>query len=171
MRKRTSEIFALTGRNIKEIVRDPVSLIFLLALPLVMEVMFYYLFHGMTSQFAMKYLAPGIVVFSEAFLALFSGLLIATDRNTSFLTRLYVTGAKSYQFIFGYALAMIPVALVQSILFFLVGGIIDSSIFGAGMILGILTSVFTSLFYIGLGILFGSVCSEKSVGGIASVAV
>ena len=87
------------------------------------------------------------------------------------MTRLYVTGAKSYQFIFGYALAMIPVALVQSILFFLVGGIIDSSIFGAGMILGILTSVFTSLFYIGLGILFGSVCSEKSVGGIASVAV
>ena len=29
----------------------------------------------------MKYLAPGIVVFSQAFLSLFVGLLISVDRN------------------------------------------------------------------------------------------
>ena len=77
-------------------------------LPLVMEILFYFLFHKMTDQFAMKYLAPGIVVFAQAFLCLFTGSLIATDRGTSFLTRLYVSKAKSHEFIFGYALSVLP---------------------------------------------------------------
>lgn len=143
----------------------------MIALPLIMEVLFYYIFHGMTAQFDMKHLAPGIVVFSQAFLTLFSGLLIAVDRNSAFLTRLYVSKTKPYEFILGYAFALIPIAFIQSIMFFVVGGIIDPSIFGAGMIYGILLSVLPSLLFIGLGILFGSVCTEKSVGGVSSIVV
>lgn len=165
-------IFTLTNRNIKEILRDPLSLIFMVALPLFMEILFYFLFHGLTSQFEMKYLAPGIVVFSQAFLTLFTGLLLSTDKNTSFLTRLYVSGAKSYEFIFGYALSVLPIAAAQSILFFLVGGIIDASIFGISMLFAIiLSSFFTSLFFIACGILFGSICNEKSIGGISSIVI
>ena len=63
MRESLSRIITLTRRNMKEIIRDPLSLIFMIALPLFMEILFYYLFHGMTDQFDMKYLAPGIVVF------------------------------------------------------------------------------------------------------------
>ena len=165
-------IFTLTNRNIKEILRDPLSLIFMVALPLFMEILFYFLFHGLTSQFEMKYLAPGIVVFSQAFLTLFTGLLLSTDKNTSFLTRLYVSGAKSYEFIFGYALSVLPLAAAQSILFFLVGGIIDASIFGISMLFAIILSCFfTSLFFIACGILFGSICNEKSIGGISSIII
>ena len=165
-------IFTLTGRNVKEILRDPLSLVFTLALPLVMEILFYLLFHGLTSQFEMKYLAPGIVVFSQAFLTLFTGLLLSVDRNTSFLTRLYVSGAKSYEFIFGYAFSVLPIAFIQSILFFLVGGIIDTSIFGVGMLAAILlSSILTSLFFIACGILFGSLCNEKSIGGVSSIII
>ena len=94
MRNSVSRIYALSKRNAKEIVRDPLSLIFMIGLPLFMEVLFYLLFHKQTDQFEMKYLAPGIVVFSQAFLALFTGQLIALDRSTSFLTRLYVSRAK-----------------------------------------------------------------------------
>ena len=167
-----SKTFTLANRNIKEILREPLSLIFTLALPLFMEILFYLLFHGLTSQFEMKYLAPGIVVFSQAFLTLFTGLLLSTDKNTSFLTRLYVSDAKSYEFIFGYALSVIPIALIQSVLFFLVGGIIDASLFGIGMLSAILLSSFlTSLFFIACGILFGSVCGEKSIGGISSIVI
>ena len=101
-------ILILTKRNIKEIVRDPLSIIFLIALPLLMQIMFYFLFHTKTSQFEMKYLAPGIVVFSQSFLTLFTGLLISVDRSSSFLTRLYVSKAKSYEFIFSYALSVLP---------------------------------------------------------------
>ena len=171
MRESCSRIYALSKRNAKEIVRDPLSLIFMIGLPLFMEILFYLLFHKMTDQFGMIYLAPGIVVFSQAFLSLFTGQLIALDRGSSLLTRLFVSRARPYEFILSYALPILPITLVQSILFFLVGGLFDTGLFGGRMLLAILFSLFTSLFYIGMGILFGSVCGEKSIGGIASILV
>ena len=171
MRNSLSRIDALSKRNMKEIVRDPLSLIFMIGLPLFMEILFYLLFHKLTDQFQMKYLAPGIVVFSQAFLALFTGQLIALDRSTSFLTRLYVSPATSVEFILSYALPILPLTLLQSVLFFLVGGIFDTSLFGVGMLFAILFGIVTSLFYIAMGILFGALCTEKSIGGIASILV
>ena len=136
-----------------------------------MEIVFYFIFHELTDQFDMKYLAPGIVVFSQAFLTLFIGLLLSIDRNTSFLTRLYVSKTKSYEFIISYLFSMIPIILMQSILFFLIGGIIDPSIFKVEMIYAILMSLVTSIMFLGFGILFGSICNEKSVGGVASIII
>ena len=171
MRSFFKRIFVLTKRNILEMIREPLSLVFTIGLPLVMDVGFYYIFHGITDQSEMKYLAPAIVVFAQSFLTLFTGLIISLDRGSAFLTRLYVSRARSYEFIIGYALAMIPVSFFQSVLFFAVGGIIDGSIFGLGMVYSVLLSVPTSLLFIGLGILLGSVCSEKSIGGVASIVI
>ena len=171
MNKSLSRINTLTKRNLKEIIRDPLSLIFIIGLPLVMEVLFYYIFHNLTSQFEMKYLAPGIVVFSQTFLTLFIGMLISIDRTTSFSTRLFVSKTKSYEFIISYALALIPIVLVQSILFFLIGGIIEPSLFKIEIILAIPLSLITSMLFLGLGILFGSLCNEKSVGGVSSIII
>ncbi len=171
MKKSLSRIIILTNRDFKEILRDPLSLIFTIGMPLFMEILFYLLFHKLTPQFEMKYLAPGIVVFAQSFIALFVGLLIAIDRSTSFLTRLYVSKAKSYEFIFAYTLSMIPIIFVQSILFFIVGGIMDSSIFSINMVFAILISLVTSLLFIALGILLGSLCNEKAIGGISSIVI
>lgn len=171
MSKSLGRILTLTKRNLKEIVRDPLSLIFLLGLPLFMEIFFYLIFHKLTSQFEMKYLAPGIVVFAQAFLTLFAGILISTDRNTSFLTRLYVTKTKSFEFIFSYTFALLPISVIQSVLFFIVGGLIDFTFWSPMMILGILVSIVTAFLFIGFGILFGSICNEKSVGGISSIVI
>ena len=113
MKKSLSRICILTKRNLKEIFRDPISIIFMFGLPLLMEILFYILFHGQTSQFDMKYLAPGIVVFSQSFLALFAGLLLSIDRATSFLTRLYVSKTKSYEYIFGYCINPIDIILLS----------------------------------------------------------
>ena len=171
MKKSISRIWTLTSRNFKEILRDPLSLIFTFGLPLLLEVLFYYLFHSLTPQFEMKYLAPGIVVFSEAFITLFTGLLISLDRNTSFLTRLYVSKTKSYEFILSYALSIIPITIIQTTLFLIVGGIIDPSIFSLRMLISIPLSIITSFLYISLGILFGSICNEKSIGGVSSIVI
>lgn len=171
MSERKSKTVTLSKRNLKEVLRDPISLIFMLALPLVMELMFYFIFHSLTDQFEMKSLAPGIAAFSQAFLTLFTGLLIALDLSTSFLTRLFVSGAKPHEFIFGYALTMLPITLVQSVLFFAVGGIFDPSLFGWRMLLCVPLSALTALPFIGLGILFGSICPEKSIGGLASIVI
>ncbi len=163
-------IKTLTGRNVREILRDPLSLAFMMGLPLLMEILFYFLFHNLTAQFEMQYLAPGIVVFSESFTTLFAGLLISIDRSTSFLTRLYVSKTRPYEFIFGYTLALLPMSLLQSVLFFVAGGLLDTSFFTVRMIPAALLSLFTSLLFIGLGILLGSLCNEKSIGG-ASAAI
>ena len=171
MSKSISRIICLTKRNVKEMLRDPLSLIFLIVLPLFMEVLFYFIFHKLTAQFEIKYLAPGIVVFSQTFLTLFSGMLISVDRSTSFLTRLYVTKTKSYEFILGDVLALIPVIFIQSVLFFVVGGLLDSSFWSFSMIFGILMSIITSFIFIGFGILFGALCNEKSIGGISSIVI
>ena len=171
MRSSLSRICTLTIRNIKEIVRTPLSIIFTILFPLFLQLIFYLIFHNLAEQFQMKYLTPGIIVFSQAFLTLFSGILITSDRNSSFLTRLYVSRAKSYEFILGYAFAVAPISIIQSVLFYLVGGIFDSSLFGLGMLYGVLLSFLTSLFFIAFGILFGSICNEKSIGGISSIII
>ena len=171
MKKSLARIRALAGRNAKELLRDPLSLVFLVLMPLGMEILFYFLFHEMADQFRMCLLAPGIVVFSQSFLALFAGLLIATDRTSAFLTRLYVSSARSYEFIFGYALPLLPISLAQSILFFLVGGILDHSLFSLSMIWALLLSLVPALFFMGCGILLGSLCTEKSLGGVASIVI
>ena len=171
MKAAVGRVFALIKRNVKEILRDPLSLAFMLAMPLGMELLFYFIFHGQSAQFEMKYLAPGIVAFSQAFLSLFSGLLIALDRGSAFLTRLYVSKAKSSEFISGYAFALLPVAFAQSVLFFLVGGIIDPSLFSVAMLYALLLSAFPAAFFIGVGILLGSLCNERSIGGVASIVI
>lgn len=171
MSKSISRICTLTKRNIKEISREPLSIIFSLLLPLILEILFYFIFHNLTSQFDMKYLAPGIIVFSQSFLTLFAGLLIAQDRSSAFLKRLFVSNAKPFEFILSYAIALLPIVLIQSILFFIVGGIIDPSIWSVGMIYAILLSIITSLLFGGFGLLFGSICGEKSIGGVSSIII
>ncbi|MBO4791473.1 MAG: ABC transporter permease [Clostridia bacterium] len=171
MRDSCRRIGLLTKRSLKEILRDPLSLIFTLGLPLVMEILFWLIFHGMTSQFGMKYLAPGIVVFSQSFLTLFVGILLATDRSTSFLTRLFVSRAQPFEFIFGYTLSILPLVLIQSVLFFIVGTAFEPSIFGIGILRAVLLSLVTSLFFIAAGLLLGTLCTEKSIGGVASILI
>lgn len=169
--KSIKRVFSLTQRNLKEIIRDPLSLIFLFAVPLLMLVLFYFMFSGLTSQFEIKYFAPGIVAFGGAFISLFMGMLITTDRTSAFLTRLYTTPIRSYEFILGYALAMIPIGLLQTSLFFLVSVLLDSSILSWNILLVIIASLLITLLFIGFGIFFGSICNEKSIGGLCSILI
>ena len=60
---------------------------------------------------------------------------------------------------------------MQSLLFFLVGGCFDASIFSVGMVYSILLSLVTSLFFIAVGLLLGTLCNEKSIGGVASIII
>lgn len=164
-------IFTLTARNVKEILRDPLALVFLFALPLVMLVGFYFVFHTLAEQFSMQYLAPGMVGFGTSFLALFVGLLYTADKTTAFSARLAAMPVKNYEYVLGFVLATLPLAAVQSILFFATACVIDPSFFSARLLLAILLSLPVSLLFIGCGLLFGEIASEKSVGGLCSVMI
>lgn len=164
-------INALTKRNFIQMIRDPLPLIFMIVLPLLMLIFFYLLFHNLTDQFKMAYLAPGMVAFGQAFIALFIGIAISLDKSTSFLTRLFTTPMKASEYILSYFLTYIPVGLIQACILLLVGAIFDPSLFSYHLILGIISSLPLILFYISIGILLGTICNEKSVGGINSIVI
>lgn len=167
--KSTKRIAALTLRHVKEIVRDPISLAFLFGLPILMEVLFYFLFSSKTDQFKMAYLAPAMVGFANAFLSLFLGILMTVDKSTAFMTRLYTTQTKPAEYVLSYILSVVPFGLAQTVLMLLIGGCIDVDFWSVGMVYALLSGLLTMAFFIAAGLFLGIVCNEKSVGGIASI--
>ena len=115
--------------------------------------------------FEIKTLAPGISVFGLSFITLFSATLVAKDRESSFLQRLYTTPLKASDFILGYMLPMIPMALAQGTVYYSV-----AVLFGLPFDLNVIYAIFmmlpASVFYISLGLLCGSFFGVKQVGGI-----
>lgn len=74
-------ILTFAGRNTKEIVRDPINLVFALGFPLVLLLLLSAIQANVpVSLFAIEHLAPGITVFGLSFMTLFSVTVIARDR-------------------------------------------------------------------------------------------
>ena len=102
-------------RNTLEILRDPLNLAFGLGFPLALILLLSAIQANIPVQlFEIQHLAPGIGVFGLSFITLFSATLIAKDRNSALLQRLYTTPLTAQDFILGYTLPIIPMALVQS---------------------------------------------------------
>ncbi len=159
-------IFCFASRVTKEIIRDPLNLFFGLGFPLVLLILLSAIQANIpVSLFEIQSLVPGITVFGLSFITLFSAFLISKDRESAFLNRLYTTPMTSYDFIFGYTVPFLPIAIMQSGICY-----IAALFLGLKPSVNILISlVFTSpisLFYIALGLLCGSVLSSKQVGGI-----
>lgn len=159
-------MIAFAKRCAKEILRDPLTLFFGLGFPVVLLLLLTALQRNIpVSLFEIHNLTPGITVFGLSFMTLFSATLIARDRESALLQRLYTTPLKAADFILGYMLPLLPIALGQTLICYLVaiplGLSVRISILYA--ILGILPM---ALFNIGLGLLFGSILDVKQVGGI-----
>lgn len=162
-------IITFAKRNFKEIIRDPLSLIFSILLPLFLLFIFQQ-FKIPNEVYKLNNFTPGIILFSFAFVTLFTATLVAKDRETSLLIRLGVSPMASYEYILGYMLAIFPVVIIQDVLFFLLAIILGLS-FNISIILTILVSLLISLLFIFLGILIGSLTSVKSASGTSSVIV
>ena len=107
-------------RCTKEILRDPINLFFGLGFPLVLLLLLSAIQKNIpASLFEIDSLTPGITVFGLSFMTLFSATLIAKDRETAFLQRLYSTPLTGIDFIIGYMMPMIPIALGQTVLCYL----------------------------------------------------
>ena len=156
-------------RNFKELIRDPLSLIFEIALPLFLLFIFQQ-FNLPNDLFKINNFTPAIIVFGFAFITLFSATLIAKDRTSSLLIRLGTSPMKPKDYIIGYVLSIIPIILIQEVLFFALAIALGLS-FSINILFTILISVVVSILFISLGIFIGSFASEKAVGGIGSVVV
>ena len=160
------KMLTFAGRNTKEILRDPLNLAFGLGFPLVLIFLLSAIQANIPVKlFEIQHLAPGITVFGLSFMTLFSATIIAKDRGSSLLQRLYTTPLTPPDFILGYTLPIIPIAVAQCAVCYIAAIILGLEI-TAGILYAILFIIPVSVFYIALGLLCGSVFTDKQVGGI-----
>lgn len=161
MRMRT-----FAGRCARELLRDPINLSFGLGFPLVLLALLSAIQSNIPVHlFEIDTLTPGITVFGLSFLTLFAATLVARDRESALLQRLYTTPLTGLDFILGYLLPLLPIAMGQTAICYLaaipLGLTVSTSILYA--VLGILPM---AVFNISLGLLCGSLLGVKQVGGI-----
>lgn len=153
-------------RCTQEILRDPLNLMFGLGFPVILLLLLSAIQANIpVDLFQIEHLSPGIAVFGLSFMTLFSATLLARDRETSLLQRLYTTPLKSMDFILGYILPIVPIALAQSAICFLIAVLLGLPV-TVNILFAVLMMLPVSLFYISLGLLCGSIFNVKQVGGI-----
>ncbi len=153
-------------RNAKEIIRDPLNLLFGLGFPLVLILLLSAIQANIpVALFEIEQLSPGIKVFGLSFMTLFSATLIAKDRSGSLLQRLYTTPLKPMDFILGYTLPIVPFAVAQSVVCYIVAIILGLDV-SSRILAAVLLIVPVAVLFIALGLLFGSILTDKQVGGI-----
>lgn len=153
-------------RCTKEILRDPINLAFGLGFPLVLLLLLSSLQKNIPVElFDIDTLTPGITVFGLSFMTLFSATLIAKDRESAFLQRLYATPLTGFDFILGYMLPLLPLAISQTIICYLFAIPLGLSV-SINIIYAIIGIIPMAVLNIALGLLCGSILGVKQVGGI-----
>ncbi|MCM1370655.1 MAG: ABC transporter permease [Clostridium sp.] len=156
-------------RNFKELIRDPLSIIFACLLPLFLLFIFQQ-FNIPNDSYKLENFTPGIIVFGFSFITLFTAMLISKDRTTSLLIRLGISPMKSYEYILGYMLSIIPIIIIQNILFYILAIIMGLS-FSINIIWSAFVSILIAILFIAIGIIIGSIFTEKASSGISSIIV
>ena len=159
-------MMAFAKRCTKEILRDPINLAFGLGFPLVLLVLLSAMQTNIpVNLFEIDTLTPGITVFGLSFMTLFSATLIAKDRESALLQRLYTTPLTGIDFIMGYMLPLLPIALGQTVICYLFAIPLGLT-FHINIVYAVIGIIPMAIFNIALGLLCGSIFGVKQVGGI-----
>lgn len=161
---------AFASRNTKEILRDVLTLIFGVTFPLILLLLLSIINSSIPKEanmvlFNINNLAPGVVVFGLNFLSLFSAMLISKDRVSGFIIRMYISPLKSSNYILGYTVPILPMAIVQGIICYIVALLLGLD-FSLNILLAIVINIPTAILFIGIGLLCGSIFNDKQVGVI-----
>ena len=157
---------AFSQRVAKELLRDPLNLAFAFGFPLVLLLLLSAIQANIpVSLFEISHLAPGIAVFGLSFLTLFSATLISKDRTSAFHARLYTTPMRAHEFILGYTLPLLPLALMQGAACYALALCLGLE-FSLGLACALPALLPVSLLYVALGLFFGSLLNDRQVGGV-----
>lgn len=157
---------AFSVRTTKEMLRDPLNIAFGLGFPVALLLLLTAIQRNIpVSLFELDRLTPGIAVFGLSFISLFSATLISKDRTTSLLMRLFASPMRAADYILGYTLPLLPMALLQTIFCYLTAAILGLKL-TPNVLLAIVVALPAALLFIGIGLLCGSVFNDKQVGGI-----
>lgn len=173
--------YIFANRNIKEIFRDMLSYVFCIIFPIVMLIIFTVVNTAIPEEagmnlFNIEKLAPGVAVFGLSFVMLFASLSVSKDRNGAFLLRLISSPMTAFDFIFGYVFSLFFIVITQFILIFLSSEIIailngEALLSPVGILISCITLLPISVFFIAIGILFGTVLGEKSAPPCSSIII
>lgn len=157
---------ALAARNLRELIRDPLSVGLTLALPLLIYVVLRALGSAIGDENAPALtaaaLVPGAVLFGLAMLMFMAATLISRDRESALFSRLLTTPLSANQFAAAYALPYLPVAVVQIAAVLIAGVLIGLDLgSGTGIALGVLGLM--AVFYVACGIILGSLLTVNQV--------
>ncbi len=157
---------AFSSRNAREIFRDPINICFGIGFPVLLLLLLTAIQSNISvSLFELEHLTPGMTVFGLSFLTLFSATLVAKDRESAFLQRLYTTPLRATHFIFGYIIPLLPMGLAQAAVCYIVAFFLGLNP-SIGVIYSLLLIIPVSLLFISVGLLCGSLLNSKQVGGI-----
>lgn len=174
---RRARIFA--RRNLKEMMRDKVGCVFFGIFPLALLGMFRIIALSVETPmplFATANLLPGILVFAYTFVMLYTALLVAKDKSSAFLLRLYSSPMKAGEYLLGYTAPGVTVGILQALVCFGAGELLLYIEKGKLLPISILPKLFFAtlpalLFFIFVGIFFGSSMSEKAAPGVSSILI
>lgn len=173
-------IAVFSKRNLKELLRDPLSYIFCLGFPIVMLLIMTIINKSIPPEanmtiFRIDNLSGGIAVFGLSFVMLFAALLLSQDRTGAFLTRLYASPMKASEFICGYYLPIVLLSVMQLLVAFTSSFIIaaaDNVEMNIGRtFIALLSLIPTAVMFIGFGLLFGSILNSNAAPGICSIII
>lgn len=160
------KMLAFASRNTKEILRDKLNLMFGIGFPVIVMLLLSFIQSNVpVALFEIDQLAPGIAVFGLSFISLFSGMLIAKDRTSSFILRLFTSPMSSSDFILGYTLPLVPMAMMQVLACFVVALFLGLEL-SINLLWTILLLIPCAVIFIALGLLCGTLLNDKQVGGV-----
>jgi ABC-2 type transport system permease protein len=158
----------LVKRNAKEVERDPLNLGMTLVLPPALLVVLDALGGEDATFLTPTMLAPGIALFGFVMLMFSSALILARDRETALLSRLLTAPLRSSDFVGGYSVPYLAVAIVQSLVVFAGAALLGAENAGNPLLL-VLVLLLMAIFYVGLGMAFGSLLGVTALSGAYTV--
>lgn len=158
----------LASRNLKSLLRDPLSLGLAVALPVGLLLILLAIGRAIgeadASWLTATQVTPGIVLFGYVMLMFSAAMGLSRDRESSLLARLFTTPLSASGFIAGYSLPYLPVAAAQAVALYVIGAFYGLSIVGS-VALVILVLGLMAAFYIALGMVLGTTLTVNQVSG------
>jgi ABC-2 type transport system permease protein len=111
----------------------------------------------------MDFTAPGIIVFGLLIMIPTAGRIMLRDKETRFMQRMLTTPARPWEFITSYASSMAIIAIIQIILFILLGWLFGMDIIG-NIWLAFAIFVLTGICSIGIGMVVASLAKSENQG-------
>ena len=113
-------------------------------------------------------LAPGVALFGFVMLMFSSALILARDRDSALLPRMLTAPLSSKDFVGGYSLPYLGVAVVQSLAVFGVAALLGAGNEGSPLPIALVLFLM-AIFSVSLGMAFGSLLGVTALSGAYTV--